>query len=130
VITAEFAAGFVRDWESDWNAHDLDALLAHYADEVVFTSPVAARVLADSDGVCRGKAALRAYWATGLALIPDLRFEVLEHFVGIDTVVIRYRNQNGGVVSEVLTFDGPLVIQGHGTYQEPASALSRTGSGA
>jgi hypothetical protein len=35
-------------------------------------------------------------------------------------VVINYRNQVGGVVCEVLTFDGPLVIQGHGTY--PAQA--------
>ena len=35
-------------------------------------------------------------------------------------MVISYRNQAGGVVCEVLTFDGPLVIQGHGTY--PAQA--------
>jgi hypothetical protein len=116
VITAEFAADFVRDWVRDWNAHDLDALLDHFADDVVFTSPVAIRVLG-GDGVCRGKAALRDYWSRGLALIPDLHFEVLEHYLGIDTLVIRYRNQAGGLVSEVLTFDGPLVVQGHGTYQ-------------
>ena len=34
-----------------------------------------------------------------------------------------YRNQNGGLVSEVLKFDGPLVVEGHGTYLgEDASA--------
>ena len=27
-----------------------------------------------------------------------------------------YRNQSGGTVSEVLSFDGPLVREGHGTY--------------
>ena len=69
-----------------------------------------------SDGVVRGKEALRRYWSEGIRLIPDLRFEVLAVYVGISTLVINYRNQAGGVVSEVLTFDGPLVREGHGTY--------------
>jgi hypothetical protein len=50
-------------------------------------------------------------------MVPDLHFDVLEHYLGIDTLVIRYRNQQGGLVSEVLTFDGSQVVQGHGTYQ-------------
>jgi hypothetical protein len=37
-------------------------------------------------------------------------------YQGIDTVVIVYRNQNDGLVSEILRFDGDLVIEGHGTY--------------
>jgi len=49
-------------------------------------------------------------------LIPDLRFEVLGVYAGINTVVINYRNQAGGVVCEVLTFEGTMVRQGHGTY--------------
>ncbi len=35
---------------------------------------------------------------------------------GVDTLVLNYRNQAGGLVNEVLTFDGDLVCQGHGTY--------------
>ena len=64
----------------------------------------------------RGKEALRAYWSEGVRLIPDLRFEVLAVYAGISTVVISYRNQVGGVVCAVLTFGGPLVREGHGTY--------------
>ncbi|MBF9130797.1 nuclear transport factor 2 family protein [Plantactinospora sp. S1510] len=108
--------GFVDGWVRDWNAHDLESMLAHYADDVVFTSPVAAQLIEGSDGVVRGKAALRAYWAEGLRRFPDLRFEVVATYVGIDTVVINYRNQKGGLVNEVLVFDGPLVVRGHGTY--------------
>ena len=37
-------------------------------------------------------------------------------YVGVSTVVINYRNQKGGLVNEVLTFDGPLITKGHGTY--------------
>ena len=106
---------FAEQWVRDWNAHDIDALLTHFTDDVVFTSPVAARLFG-GDGVVRGKEALRNYWAEGVRLIPDLRFEILAVYVGISTVVINYRNQAGGVVCEVLTFDGPLVREGHGTY--------------
>ena len=28
--------------------------------------------------------------------------------------------QNGGLVNEVLRFDGPLMVEGHGTYLEDA----------
>ncbi|WP_084216582.1 nuclear transport factor 2 family protein [Pseudonocardia spinosispora] len=111
------AAEFVEQWVKHWNAHDLEALLEHFAPRVTFTSPVAARVLSGSDGVIRGKDALREYWATGLRLIPDLRFEVVASYVGINTLVINYRNQKGNLVNEVLIFDGPLVVEGHGTYQ-------------
>jgi hypothetical protein len=109
------AQAFAEQWVKDWNAHDVDALLAHFADDVVFTSPAAVRLLG-GDGVIRGKEALRKYWSEGVRLIPDLRFELVGLYVGISTLVINYRNQAGGLVSEVLTFDGALVSEGHGTY--------------
>jgi hypothetical protein len=93
----------------------VDALLEHFTDDVVFTSPVAVRIFG-GDGMIRGKEALRKYWSEGVRLIPDLHFEVLALYVGISTLVINYRNQAGGVVSEVLTFEGSLVREGHGTY--------------
>lgn len=109
------AKAFTDRWVRDWNAHDIDALLRHFTDDVVFTSPVAVRLLG-GDGVIRGKETLRKYWSEGIRLIPDLRFEVLAVYAGIGTLVINYRNQVGDAVCEVLTFDGPLVREGHGTY--------------
>jgi hypothetical protein len=115
------ALAFAEQWAKDWNAHDVDALLAHFAEDVVFTSPVAIRVLG-GDGVIRGREQLRTYWSEGIRLIPDLHFDVLAVYAGISTLVINYRNQAGGVVSEVLTFDGDLIREGHGTYLALASA--------
>jgi hypothetical protein len=109
------AQAFAEQWVKDWNAHDVDALLEHFTDDVVFTSPAAVRLFG-GDGVIRGKEALRKYWSEGIRRIPDLHFEVLARYVGVNTLVINYRNQAGGVVSEVLTFDGALVREGHGTY--------------
>jgi len=109
-------ARFAASWVQAWNDHDLDAVLAHFAEDAVFTSPVAAQVVPESAGVLRGKAAIRAYWSAGLARIPDLHFEVLAVYTGIDTLVLNYRNHVGGLVCEVLRFDGDVVTEGAGTY--------------
>src|SRR5947209_5209085 len=110
------AVEFANQWVKGWNSHDVEMVLAHFVDDVVFTSPVAARVVPESAGVLRGKPALRAYWSAALARVPDLHFEVLGVYTGTDHLVINYRNHVGGLVCEVLRFDGELVAEGHGTY--------------
>ena len=115
-MTIPDAAVFARDWCRAWNAHDIEAVLAHFHDDVVFTSPVAARVVPESGGVVRGKEALRRYWVAALKAFPDLHFEIVGTYVGTAAVVINYRNHVGNLVNEVLIFDGALVREGHGTY--------------
>lgn len=117
-MNEESAQAFVDAWVAGWNAHDTEAVLAHFANDVVFTSPVAAQVVPGSGGVVRGKAALRAYWNAALGMVPDLHFEVIDHYRGVDLLVINYRNQRGGLVNEVLQFSGDVVIAGHGTYRD------------
>jgi hypothetical protein len=73
-------------------------------------------VLDGSDGVVRGKDAMRAYWTMALDRVPDLRFELIGVYSGISAIVINYRNQIGGLVNELLIFDAGLVREGHGTY--------------
>jgi hypothetical protein len=117
-----FAEQFTNEWLDAWNSHDLERILGHFTDDVVFTSPVALRILESSDGIIRGKAALRHYWGIGLARVPELHFELASIYLGVETLVINYRNQSGVLVNEVLTFEGPLVAVGHGTYlSEPAT---------
>jgi hypothetical protein len=102
-----------------WNAHDVEAVLAHFADDVTFTSPVAARIVPDSGGVLRGKEALREYWSLALSKMPDLRFEVVSVFTGVSTLVIAFRTQRDDLCSEVLEFEDGLVVRGHGTQAAP-----------
>lgn len=125
------ARRFADRWAADWNAGDVDGLLSHFADDAVFTSPLAVRVVPGSGGVLRGKDAIRAYWTAGLERIPGLHFDVEAVFAGVSTVVIRYRNHTGAVACEVLTFDGPLVVAGHGTYlsEDAAAASGVAGTG-
>lgn len=72
------AHAFVRDGTDAWHRHDADAVLAHCADEATSTFPAAARIVAGSDGVIRGKDASGAHWYDGSRRISDLRFELVE----------------------------------------------------
>ena len=39
---------YADQWVRAWNAHDIEAVLDHLHDDVVFISPVAARVVPES----------------------------------------------------------------------------------
>jgi hypothetical protein len=68
------AERFAAEWAEAWNERDIERVLAHFDDNVTFTSPTAQAVV----GVptVRGKEALRAYWVAALERIQSLRFTV------------------------------------------------------
>jgi ketosteroid isomerase-like protein len=115
-VTDEEAVAFAEQWIKDWNSHDVEAVLAHFHQDAVFSSPVARLFFPESGGVIRGKDGLRQYWAEGVRRNPALRFELAGVYAGTDTVIIRFRNEQGTDRCEVLTFDGELVRTGHGTF--------------
>jgi ketosteroid isomerase-like protein len=70
---------FVQDWINAWNRSDAEAILAHFADDAVFVSALAATVTGKPE--VHGKTALRAYWTKALGLLTfPLRFQ-LDSFV-------------------------------------------------
>lgn len=112
------AIAFSERWVQSWNAHDVEAVLRDFHDDVMFTSPVAAKLLPQTGGIIHGKHGLRRYWSAAIERFPDLHFAVEGVYQGVDTLVITYRNQQGGLVNEVLRFDDDgRVIEGHGTYR-------------
>lgn len=52
---------FANTWIEEWNRRDIDALVAHYAADIRFVSPVAAKRTGSS--VVIGREALTAYWS-------------------------------------------------------------------
>ena len=99
------AKAFARQWAAAWNAHDLDAIVSHYAADVVLTSPVAAKILDDPSGTVKGEAALRDYFRRGLEMYPELHFELLDVMAGLSSVVVCYTNQKGTKTAEFMEFD-------------------------
>ena len=89
-IQAAFARAFAQDWIDAWNGHDIERILSHYDDDddVTLASPVALRLV--NDGVLRGKAALRDYFTRGLEAYPNLRFDLIDTFWGIETIILYF----------------------------------------
>ncbi|MFO1117496.1 MAG: nuclear transport factor 2 family protein [Beijerinckiaceae bacterium] len=112
------ARAFAEEWVAAWNSRDLERILAHYADAVVFSSPRAAAIVGAP--VVRGKAALRAYWAQALARAPDLHFELQDIFAGADCVSIVYLRNGAMRVCETMEFSDGLVVRGCVAHDEPA----------
>lgn len=96
---------FAKDWIAAWNAHDLERILSHYAEEVEFHSPFVVKLLGHADGKLSGKATLRDYFARGLAAYPELRFEYLMLYPGVQSCVLKYRSVNGLLAAETMEFN-------------------------
>lgn len=108
---------FAADWQAGWNSHDLDRILKHYTEDVVFRSRKA--VALTGSGVVEGRDSLRTYWGAALARQPDLRFDVESVFEGHDMLVIVYSNHRGVRAAETLRFgrDG-LVVEASACHEE------------
>jgi len=105
-MTPDEAQTFAREWVKAWNDHDLEAILAHYADDVVFHSPRIRMVTGRDTDAVHGKAALRDYWARALGQARDLYFEVDQVFAGSDALTILYTNHRQQQVTETFVL-GP-----------------------
>jgi ketosteroid isomerase-like protein len=107
-MTTDDARTFAARWAEAWNRRDIEQVLAHFHDEVVFTSPTALAVMGTP--TVRGKEALRGYWTTALSRLTSLRFTVDRVVWDADRreLAIIYTSETDGKarrVSENLMFD-------------------------
>jgi ketosteroid isomerase-like protein len=117
VVDLEWARAFAAEWVAAWNSHDLERILGHYTDDFEMRSPLIVERGFSPSGVLRGKAAVRPYWSAGLAATPPIRFELLDVFAGVGSLVIHYRSVGRKLVTEVLEVDGERrVVRGSACY--------------
>ena len=105
MLTEAEVRQFAKDWVLAWNSHNLDAIMAHYASDVVLTSAVAAKLLNDPSGTVMGLEAVRTYFRRGLEAYPNLAFELVDVMWGLSSVVLYYVNQKGTKSGEFMEFD-------------------------
>ena len=101
-MTKDEAWGLANEWVAAWNAHDLEAILAHYDNAVELNSPAAARLLGVADGRVSGKAELRDYFRRGLEAFPELQFRLEDVLWGLNSLVLYYTNQQGTRTAEFM----------------------------
>jgi hypothetical protein len=120
VIPATYASDFAGEWIAAWNSHDLPRILSHYSANFEMRSPGIVSRMKEPSGILRGADKVGAYWRVALDAQPDLKFELLTVFSGIDTITIHYRNQTGRQGAETLEFgDGCKVVRSGATYAAP-----------
>lgn len=102
MITTEKANKLASEWIESWNSHNIDNIMAHYAENVDFTSPLIVNILNKADGRLSGKSALKDYFLKGLTAYPDLKFELYHVLAGVNSIVIYYKSVKNLVAAEVL----------------------------
>ena len=105
MLNEQEARQFAGEWIRAWNAHDLEQILTHYAQEVQFTSPFIVKLLGRPSGTIVGKDDLRVYFEKGLDAYPELRFELINVLVGVDSITLYYRSVRSMLAAEVMVFD-------------------------
>jgi ketosteroid isomerase-like protein len=111
MLTMEKTADYVKRWVAAFESKDLDRVLAFYSNDVIFHSPLVARLSHDPSGTVQGKAALRAYVKKGFEVFDHIKFTVLDVLRGVDSIAIHYKGITGTHVVEVLFFDKDGVVR-------------------
>src|SRR5262245_24378568 len=102
MLTKEAAHRFAAQWVAAWNAHDLDRIMSHYADDVELVSPVVVQLLNAPEGRVVGATHLRAYFQKGLDAHPHLQFTLKEVLWGVYSVLLYYANHRGTHTGEYM----------------------------
>jgi ketosteroid isomerase-like protein len=104
-LSKDQAQRLAEEWYAGWNAHDLERILSHYSEEIVFISPFAVEIAGHPYGGLEGKQALRDYFGAALERFPNLEFEPIALTVGIDSLVLHYRSVKGLLAAELMIVD-------------------------
>jgi ketosteroid isomerase-like protein len=104
-MTHEDAEAHAKDWIEAWNTRDLERILSHYSQNVVFEAETVKVRWKKADGKLHGIEELRKHFALGLELAPELKFEFERVFLAPSGYAILYRRENGNRVIDTITID-------------------------
>jgi len=102
MVQETFANHLAEEWVAAWNAHDIDAIMSHYDDDISFQSPVIIQVNNDPSGTINTKVALEDYFVRALKLYPDLHFELYKVLTSVNSVVLYYKTINNMLTAEYM----------------------------
>ena len=101
-------------WFDAFNAHNLEALLSLYRNDAVHYSPKLKVRQPETEGLIKGKDALRSWWKDAFDRLPGLHYEVLTLTSDDDRIFMEYKRQTPGepdmMVAEVLEVTNGLII--------------------
>src|SRR5689334_4283147 len=103
-----------KKWLAAFNSHDLNALLALYHDEAEHFSPKLKVRKPETNGLIKGKAAMREWWKDAFERLPELAYEEIALTDNDTRVFMEYKRVVPGeedmIVAEVLEIENDLII--------------------
>ena len=116
-ITKQFAKSFADEWVHAWNNKDIEAIMSHYVDDVVFSSPFILIAQVNNKGTIYGKSELRKYFERALSKNSDLHFDLKHIMVGIKSITLIYTRKQTMLSSETMILnDEGEVVEGLSHY--------------
>ncbi|MGE0828745.1 MAG: nuclear transport factor 2 family protein [Hyphomonadaceae bacterium] len=107
-----------KRWCEAWNARDIDAILALYAEPLEFSSPFVSALGFGPEGIIHGKGMFRAYLEAALPRVPELSVAQVALCVGARGHTIIYRINSGQLVAESHELDAAgLIIRADASYE-------------
>src|SRR5690349_6814968 len=102
---------FTAAWRHAWNDRDLEAILAHYADDIELSSPLVVHVLGEASGVVCGKERLRDYFGRVLAAFPGKHeLSLLDVFQGVASIIVHFQ-VNGASGAELMELNDDGIVR-------------------
>lgn len=93
---------FARNWIDDWNSHDLERILGHYAETLEFHSPKVAIYTEGKKAFFASRTELRPYFARALINRPNLHFELIQVAKDRGGIAIVYKNDVDAIGVEIM----------------------------
>jgi ketosteroid isomerase-like protein len=101
-------------WFDAFNEHDLEKLLALYDNDAEHYSPKLKIRMPETNGMVRGKTALRAWWLDAFERLPTLQYIPETITANDERVFMEYvrkvENEPDMIVAEVLEIKDGLII--------------------
>lgn len=103
-----------KQWFAAFNEHGLEKLLALYDDNAAHYSPKLKERQPETNGLVKGKAALRTWWQDAFDLLPTLHYSYTTLTANNDRVFMEYIRSVSGepdmLVAEVLEIKDGLIV--------------------
>ncbi len=113
-MTAQKNKQIAEHWFKAFNSHHLENLLSLYHEEAQHYSPKLKIREPHTQGLIRGKAALRAWWLDAFTRLPELHYQVQKLTADDQQVFMEYIRQVPGEedlrVGEVLEIQNGKIV--------------------
>lgn len=101
-------------WFEAFNQHDIEMLLQLYHNDAEHYSPKLKIHQPQTNGLIKGKAALRAWWTDAFSRLPELHYEIIKLTADEHQVFMEYTRQTPGEVDlrvgEVLVIEEGKIV--------------------